>query len=70
MQENKQAFVRELGELLKKYSREAVRELVYFEDSNRFEAVEIIYEDGHRRTVNVTADSVVAVMKDIARAML
>lgn len=70
MQENKQAFVSELGELLKKYSREAVRELVYFEDSNRFEAVEIIYEDGHSRTVNVTADSVVAVMKDIARAML
>lgn len=70
MQENKQAFVCELGELLKKYSREAVRELVYFEDSDRFEAVEIIYEDGHRRTVNVTADSVVAVMKDIARAML
>lgn len=70
MQENKQAFVSELGELLKKYSREAVRELVYFEDSDRFEAVEIIYEDGHRRTVNVTADSVVAVMKDIARAML
>lgn len=70
MQENKQAFVRELGELLKKYSREAVRELVYFEDSNRFEAVEIIYEDGHRRTVNVTADSIIAVMKDIARAML
>lgn len=70
MQENKQAFVRELGVLLKKYSREAVGELVYFEDSDRFEAVEIIYEDGHRRTVNVTADSVVAVMKDIARAML
>ena len=70
MQENKQAFVRELGELLKKYSREVVSELVYFEDSDRFEAVEIIYEDGHRRTVNVTADSVVAVMKDIARAML
>jgi hypothetical protein len=70
MQENKQAFVRELGELLKKYSREAVRELVYFEDSDRFEAVEIIYEDGHRRTVNVTADSIIAVMKDIARAML
>ena len=70
MQENKQAFVRELGELLKKYSREAVRELVYFEDNNRFEAVEIIYEDGHRRTVNVTADSVAAIMKDIARAML
>lgn len=70
MQENKQAFVSELGELLKKYSREAVSELVYFEDNNRFEAVEIIYEDGHRRTVNVTADSVVAVMKDIARAML
>lgn len=70
MQENKQAFVRELGELLKKYSREAVRELVYFEDSDRFEAVEIIYEDGHRRTLNVTADSIIAVMKDIARAML
>lgn len=70
MQENKQTFVRELGELLKKYSREAVRELVYFEDSDRFEAVEIIYEDGHRRTVNVTADSIIAVMKDIARAML
>lgn len=70
MQENKQAFVSELGELLKKYSREAVRELVYFEDSDRFEAVEIIYEDGHRRTVNVTADSIIAVMKDIARAML
>ena len=70
MQENKQAFVRELGELLKKYSREAVRELVYFEDSDRFEAVEIIYEDGYRRTVNVTADSIIAVMKDIARAML
>jgi len=70
MQENKQAFVSELGELLKKYSREVVSELVYFEDSDRFEAVEIIYEDGHRRTVNVTADSVVAVMKDIARAML
>jgi len=70
MQENKQAFVSELGELLKKYSREAVRELVYFEDSDRFEAVEIIYEDGHRRMANVTADSIIAVMKDIARAML
>lgn len=66
----KPEFVTGLGLLLALYSREQVRELKYCSDPDGFEAVEICFDDGCTRTVNVTADSPIGIMKDVARALL
>lgn len=68
--ENKAQFVAELGDLLSLHSREGIRWLKYHKYSDGFEAVDILFESGAVKTVNVTGDSVIAIMKDIAKALL
>lgn len=68
--ENKAQFVAELGDLLSLHSRAGVRWLKYYKDSDGFEAVDILFESGAVKTINVTADSCIAIMKDIAKAIL
>lgn len=68
--ENKAQFVAELGDLLSLHSRAGVRWLKYYKDSDGFEAVDILFKSGAVKTINVTADSCIAIMKDIAKAIL
>lgn len=69
MSENKRDFVRELGELLRRYSREDIEALTYDRDNDGFEAVTILYKNGCEKTVNVTCDSVIAIMTDVYKAL-
>lgn len=68
--ENKAQFVAELGDLLSLHSRAGVRWLKYYKDPDGFEAVTILFINGTTKTVNVTADSCIAIMKDVAKAIL
>lgn len=70
MDENKSGFVRELGELLAKYSREDIAALTYHMDDDGFEAVTIRFGNGYEKTVNVTYDSVIAIMQDVFKALV
>ena len=69
MTENKSDFVRELGELLRRYSRENVESLTYDMDNDGFEAVTIRYTNGYEKSINVTGDSTIAIMASVYRAM-
>lgn len=68
--ENKAAFVAELGDLLSLHSREGIRWLKYHKYSDGFEAVDILFEPGAVKTVNVTGDSCVGIMMDISKALM
>ncbi|MBR1723419.1 MAG: hypothetical protein IJ723_00120 [Ruminococcus sp.] len=68
--DNKPAFVAELGRNLREHTREEIFGLDYDEDSDGFEAVTILYTNGCTRTVNVTGDSCIAIMQDVARALM
>ena len=70
MSENKRDFVRELGEFLRRYSREDIAALTYDKDSDGFEAVTIRYGNGYSRTVNVTGDSVIEILTDVYKALI
>lgn len=69
MKENKQLFVKALGAALA-YSRAGVADLDYVEDKDGFEGVTIIFGDGSERTVNVTADSCLAIMHDLYKELI
>lgn len=69
MLEDKAGFVRELGELLRKYSREDIAALTYDMDDDGFEAVTIRFGNGYEKTVNVTGDNVIAIMQDVYNAL-
>lgn len=69
MLEDKAGFVRELGELLRRYSREDIAALTYDMDDDGFEAVTIRFGNGYEKTVNVTCDSVIAIMQDVYKAL-
>lgn len=68
--EMKPEFVSGLGMLIAMYSRAPVRSMTYHQDTDGFEAVEIGFDDGSTHTVNVTADSVLAIMHDLYRALV
>lgn len=70
MNENKSDFVRELGELLRRYSREDIAALTYHMDSDGFEAVTIRFGNGYEKTVNVTGDSVIAILSDVYKGLI
>lgn len=70
MNENKADFVRELGELLRRYSREDIECMAYDRDNDGFEAVTISYGNGYERTVNVTGDSCLGMMHDLYKALI
>ncbi len=69
MNENKADFTAELGALLAKYSREDIAALTYHMDDDGFEAVTIRFGNGYEKTVNVTCDSVIAIMQDVYKAL-
>lgn len=69
MLEDKAGFVRELGALLAKYSREDIAALTYHMDEDGFEAVTIRFGNGYEKTVNVTCDSVIKIMQDVCKAL-
>ena len=69
MLEDKADFVRELGELLRRYSREDIAALTYHKDDDGFEAVTIRLGNGYEKTVNFTCDSVIAIMQDVYKAL-
>lgn len=68
--ENKAQFVAELGDLLSLHSCEGIRWLKYHKYSDDFEAVDILFKSGAVKTVNVTGDSCVAIMLDVAKALI
>ena len=68
MKEDKSTFVKALGAALA-YSRTGVLDLDYHKDSDGFEGVTIVFADGDERTINVTADSCLAIMHDVYRAL-
>lgn len=70
MNENKADFVRELGELLRRYSREDVESLTYDMDNDGFEAVTIRYDNGYEKSRNVTGDSVIGILSDVYKALI
>ena len=66
--ENKEAFVKELGELLHKYRVEDINALKYERDGN-LEIVNIIFCNGTKFTVNVSMDSYAAIIRDVMRKL-
>ena len=68
--DHKADFVTALGKNLRENSREEIFGLTYDKDPDGFEAVTILYTNGCTRTVNVTGDSCIAIMQDVAKAIL
>ncbi|MDE6677638.1 MAG: hypothetical protein K2K02_01225 [Ruminococcus sp.] len=66
--ENKEKFVDQLGLILMMYSRESVRELKYIKKDTT-ELAEITYTGGHKKYIDITGDSCIAIMKDVYRAL-
>jgi hypothetical protein len=68
---NKAEFVRKLGELLNEHTnhRTGVVEMIY-QNNNDFETVQIIFDNGNSRTVNVTGDSELAIMYDVYKYLI
>ena len=75
MKEDKSTFVKALGAALA-YSRTGVLDLDYHKDAdggtNKFvqEGVTIVFADGDERTINVTADSCLAIVHDVYRELI
>lgn len=69
MNENKADFVRELGELLRRYSREDLECMTHDMDNDGFEAVTIRYTNGYEKSRNVTGDSVIGILSDVYKAL-
>lgn len=68
--DHKADFVTALGKNLRENSREEIFGLDYDEDPDGFEAVTILYTNGSTRSVNVTGDSCIAIMLDVAKALM
>ncbi len=66
--ENKEEFVAQLGFLLAKHGIQGVCGMKYEKTENEDELVKIFFDNG-RIKVNVTGDSCLAIMKDIAKAL-
>lgn len=65
--ETKNNFVREFGELLAKYNIEDVGALLYSNIDE--EKVTILFERGTFREVNVSLDSLPAIIRDVMKAL-
>ena len=65
----KAEFVREYGELLKKYTgdRTHIESLEYSENEYHDEIVTVTFRNGYQKQINVTADSIMAITYDIYR---
>ena len=72
MDENKRAFVSAIETALIMYSRIKLTSMKYNPHDEAWgglETVDIRFASGHRKIIDVTADSCLALMKDIARAL-
>lgn len=73
MNENKKLFVSALESALIMYSREKIAKLEYVPHNEAWsglDTVDIRFANGHRKVINVTGDSCIAIMQDIARALI
>ena len=71
--ENKEKFAAQLGELLNKYSREEIKSLKYIKKNEAFnnaETVSIYFSNGEKKIIDVSANSNVGIMYDVARAIM
>ena len=66
--ENKELFVKELGELLRRYGVEDVAYLEYKREGS-LETVTITFHGGHQTVVNVSMDSYAAIVRDVMKAL-
>ena len=80
---HKAEFVKGLGELLHDHSRIGVSTLRYlnrddpdfftgvsqYKTSGISEVVEVVYENGYKKYIDVTADSVLAILRDVIRCI-
>ena len=66
--ENKEAFVKEFGELLQNFGVEDIAYMKYERKGNA-EIVKVTFHDGHQLAVNVSMDSYAAIIRDIMRAL-
>ena len=71
MEENKRLFTEKLGSLIKQHTRAGrnIKEFRY-EVSLAAERVVIVFNTGFIRTVDITADSCIAIMQDIYKALI
>ncbi len=71
MSENKERFCEGLGTLLLMYSRTDVRNIEYRRDEEIMaEFADVTFMNGYKKTVNITYDSCIAIMKDLYNALL
>lgn len=68
--DHKADFVAALGKNLRENSRENIFGLVYDGEMEGLETVLILFTDGSRKEVNVTADSCLGIMLDVAKALI
>lgn len=71
MEENKKLFVEKLGSLIKRQTRQGqtIKSITY-EKSLVAERVVIESYNGYKKNVDVTADSCIAIMQDIYKALI
>ena len=73
--ENKKAFISTLETALIMYSRENIAGLEYrrigenIKGDPAIEEIIIHYGNGYAKVIDITADSCIAIMKDLARAL-
>ena len=66
--ETKAAFVHELGRLLSKYDVEGISEMFYSNADGK-EKVTVICKPGGIKEINVTMDSLAAIVRDIMKSL-
>ena len=65
--EDKKGFVEGLSNLISKHCR-GIESLEYFKPGNHYnEEVVITYDGGYQQTINVSWDSIPAILRDITR---
>ena len=69
MDENKRAFVSALETALILYSREKIAKMDYAVTESGTELVKIHFAREHRKVIDVTGDSCIAIMHDIWEAL-
>lgn len=68
--ENKKQFCQGLGDLLMMYSRFNVREIDYVCTDSGTELAKIVYMDNSVQYQDISGDSCIAIMQDIAKCMM
>ena len=65
--EDKKTFVRDLGNLISKHCP-VIEDMEYLRPGIDYnEEIKVTYRGGHTQTINVSMDSVPAMLRDIAR---